>query len=95
MTLELKWDPNNAEIELGSVVIAYHGALAAAVKALAEVHGTDDLGWFDELHQNAIRTAKGTTTEQVAIEVDASAVRLGFQTLDADFKSIRVGLVKQ
>jgi hypothetical protein len=94
MPFELKWDPKNAEVELGAVVIAYHEALTAAIEALAEVKGTDDLTWFDELHQNSIAAAKGTTTEEISIEVDASAVRLGFQTLDADFKSIRIGLIK-
>lgn len=95
MTFELKWDENNAEAELGAVVVAYHGALTAAIEALAELQGTKDLGWFDKLHQDAIRTAKGTTTQQISIETEASAVRLGFETLDADFKSIRVGLIKQ
>lgn len=95
MPFELKWDKDNAEVELAAVVIAYHGALTEALEALAATKGTADLSWFDQLHQDAIRTAKGTSTEEVPIEVDASAVRFGFETLDAGFKSIRLGIVKK
>jgi hypothetical protein len=95
MPFELKWDRNNAEVELGAVVIAYHEALTIAIHALADAKGTDDLAWFDQLHKDAIRAAKGTVTDEIAIETDASAVRLGFETLDADLKSIRVGLAKE
>jgi hypothetical protein len=95
MPFTLKWDKDNAEAELSAVVIAYHGALTTAIKALAEEKGTADLAWFDQLHQDAVRAAKGTIADQVPIEVDASAVRLGFETLDADFKSLRVRLVKE
>jgi hypothetical protein len=95
MQLVIDRDPNKATVELGAVVIAYYEALTAALKALADVNGTDDLRWFDELHQDAIRAAKGTVADQVPIEAEASAVRLGFETLDAHFKGFRVKLVEK
>ncbi|AEG52573.1 hypothetical protein CN233_32010 [Sinorhizobium meliloti] len=94
MAFKLQYSKENAEAELGTIVIAYHEALAAALKALAEEKGTEDLAWFDELHQHAVKTAKGTSTEGIPIEVDARSVRLGFETLDQGFKSIRVSLLK-
>ncbi|MDW9644470.1 hypothetical protein GOB48_22140 [Sinorhizobium meliloti] len=94
MRFELKWDKDNPEAELSAIVVAYHEALTAALKALAEEKGTEDLAWFDQLHQASIKAAKGTVADGLPIEVDASAVRLGFETLDRDFKSIRTSLLK-
>jgi hypothetical protein len=94
MHLEINRDPSKAIVELGAVIIAYHGALTAALKALADVKEADDLRWLDELHQNAVRAAKGTIGDQISMEAEASAVRLGFETLDAHFKSFRVELVQ-
>ncbi|MCM2439667.1 hypothetical protein HGO34_08055 [Agrobacterium vitis] len=92
--MKASYDKENAERYLGAAVIAYHGALREVVKALATAKGTADLSWFDELHQNAIRSAKGTITEQIPVEVEAGAIRFGFETIDAEFKSIRVSLIK-
>lgn len=36
MAFKLQYSKENAEAELGTIVIAYHEALAAALKALAE-----------------------------------------------------------
>lgn len=95
MPTEIAYDKEHAERYLAAAVTAYHEALSAAVKALAVEKGTDDLSWFDELHQNAIRAAKGTVTEEIPVEVEASAIRFGFEVIDADFKGLRVQIIEE
>jgi hypothetical protein len=94
-SIEVSYDKNHAEEYLNAGLVAYHEALHACIAALAEVKGTDDLAWFDDLHHQAVRSAKGTITEQIPVEVDSGAVRFGFQIVDAEFKQLRVGLVKK
>jgi hypothetical protein len=83
MPTEIHYDKEHAETYLGVAVIAYSEALEAALKGLAETKGTDDLQWFDDLRAEMVRTAKGTITEQISIEVEAGA--LG----DSDFSPLR------
>lgn len=90
----LSYDKKHAEAYLGAALIAYREALNGAIDALAEAHGTDDITWLDELQDNAVRQSQGTITEQVPIEVEAGALRFGFQSLEAEFKSIRSRLIK-
>lgn len=92
--MRMHYDKQNAEAYLGAAIIAFQNALEAAVRVAAETKGTDDLSWFDELHENAVRTAKGTTTEDIPVEVEAAAIRFGFEVVDAKFKSLRVSLLK-
>lgn len=94
-SIELSYDKEHPEEYLNAGIAAYHEALHACIAALVEVKGTEDLAWFDDLHQQAIRSAKGTIAEQVPIEVEAGAVRFGFQLVDAEFKQLRVGLAKK
>jgi len=94
MPREAKYDKTNPEPYLGAAIIAYHEALRASVEALAELNGTNDLTWFDELRQNTIRAAKGTVTDQIPVEVEADALRFSIQVLENEFDSIRVGLLE-
>ncbi|MQB20548.1 hypothetical protein DXT90_07865 [Agrobacterium tumefaciens] len=95
MQIKLDYDKNNAEVYLGAAIIAYSQALEIALKELAELRGTDDLGWYQDLRDTMIKTAKGTTGEQISIEVDAGAVRFGFQALEASLDTIRVRLTEK
>lgn len=95
MQVEIKYDQENAEAYLGAAITAYAEALELALNAVAEAKGTDNLQWFDELRSTMVAAAKGTSTEQIAIEVDAGAVRFGFQTLDASLDAIRHRLVEK
>ncbi|MDX3929259.1 MAG: hypothetical protein QHC90_26090 [Shinella sp.] len=94
-SIKVSYDKNHPEEYLNAGLAAYHEALHACIVALVEVKGTEDLTWFDDLHQQAIRSAKGTITEHIPVEVDAGAVRFGFEIVDAEFKQLRVGLVKK
>lgn len=95
MEISLSYVPGNPVPALTAALISHANALRSAMQALAELKGTDDLAWFDQLHQEAVRAAKGTVTEHIAIETEADAIRFGFETIDASFKSIRVGLVEE
>lgn len=94
-SIKLSYDKEHAEAYLGAAIIAFHNALRSTLHALAEVKGTDDMGWFDELHREAVRSAKGTVTEEVAIETEAPAMRFGFESIEAAFQHIRLGLIKK
>ncbi|MCM2432101.1 hypothetical protein [Agrobacterium rosae] len=95
METEIKYDKDNAESYLGAAIVAYSQALEIALKSLAETRGVDNLEWFDELRSAMIRTAKGTSIEQIAVEVDAGAVRFGFEALDASLNAIRLRLIEE
>ncbi|GEM_PF-6285668 len=95
MEVEIKYDRENAEAYLGAAIAAYSEALELALNALAEAKGTDNLEWFEELRSAMITAAKGTSAEQIAIEVDAGAVRFGFQTLEASLDAIRHRLLEK
>lgn len=90
----LSYDKKHAEVYLAAALIAYREALNCAIDALAKSHGTADTTWLDELQDSAVRQSKGTITKQVPIEVEAGAMRFGFQSLEAEFKSIRSRLAK-
>jgi hypothetical protein len=91
----LHFDKQNAEAYLSAAVIALQRALEDAVKALAEVKGTTDLSWLDELHQEAVTAAKGIVTEQIPIECESGALRFGFEVVDTYFKRLRIRLLKE
>lgn len=95
MEIALDYDKKNPEASLGAALIAFQGALDLSLSALAAEKGVEDMSWFDELHQNAVRAAKGTITEQIPIETEAGALRFGFQAVDALFQTIRVRLVEK
>lgn len=95
MRWSLQYDKAHAEEYLTAGMAAHIQGLEMAVRALAETKGTDDLTWLDDLREEAARAAKGTTAEQIPIEVDAGAVRFGFEALDANFQRIRSMLIKE
>lgn len=95
MKTVLNFDIENKERYLGAALAAYEVALHAAVSRLADINGTDDLAWFDELHHQAVFASKGTITEEIPIEVEAGAIRFGTQLLDAKFKSLRIEMVEK
>ncbi|MDP9630082.1 UNVERIFIED_ORG: hypothetical protein J2W85_002143 [Ensifer adhaerens] len=94
MGFKLQYSKENAEAELGVIVIGYHEALRATLGALAAEKGTEDLAWFDQLHQVAIKAAEKTTTEGVPSEIGTKAVSQSVELIDNEFKSIRAGLLK-
>ena len=95
MPTKIAYDKEDAEAYLGAAIAAYSEALEIVLQALAQTKGTDDMQWFDRLRDEMIRTAKGTTTEQISIELDAGAVGFGFQALDTDLKGIRRRLIEE
>lgn len=95
MKISLKYDKSKPDLYLGIAITALQGALDASVTKLAEANGVADLTWFDELHQQAVISAKGAVTEQIPIEGEADAIRFGFELVDALFQTIRVGLVEK
>jgi hypothetical protein len=90
----LYYDKEHAAAYLGAALIACQEALESAFKELAQVKGTDDMEWFDDLRAQAVSSSKGTVTEQIPVEVEARALRFGFQTLDLTFDRIRGELIK-
>ncbi len=93
--MNIVYDKENAEAYLGAAALALQEALEAVVVRLAEVKGTTNLSWFDELHQEALRSANGLIIEEVSVEVDEGALRFASEVLDAKFKSLRVSFVKE
>jgi hypothetical protein len=94
MAREIRYDKDNAERSLAAAVVAYQQALDLTVEALAAAKGTADLTWFDDIHQETIRAAKGTVTEQIPVEAEADALRFAIEAIDAHFQSLRVRIVK-
>jgi hypothetical protein len=73
---------------------AFQYGLWLAIEQIAEVKGTDDLTWLDELHQSAVREVKGTVTEGVPIEAEAEGLQFGVDVLNAAFQAYRARLIK-
>ncbi|AII27798.1 hypothetical protein B9J07_13055 [Sinorhizobium sp. LM21] len=94
MGFKLQYSKDHAEAELGVIVIGYHEALRATLGALAAEKGTEDLAWFDQLHQDVIKAVKGTTAEGVSLATEAKAVGQSVEVIDHEFKSVRAGLLK-
>ena len=94
VSVEISYDKKETERYLGAAVIAFGSALRESMKALAAVKGSADLSWLDELQYDAVRSALETITEQIPVEAEAGAVLFGLKTIDAEFESIRVSLVK-
>jgi hypothetical protein len=92
--VKLHFDKEHAAAYLSAALIASQGALEIAFKKLAQLKGTDDLAWFEDLRAQAVTSSKGTVTEQIPVEVEAGALRFGFETLDLTFERIRGGLIK-
>lgn len=92
MALRLTYDKDHAEEHLCAAIIALRGALQLSVAEIAKTKGVSDLSWFNDLKQQSIQAAKGTTTENIPIEVDAGAVRFSIDAVDAVFESLRGGL---
>ena len=89
------YDKDNAEAFLGATALALQDALGTTLLALAQVKGTDDLSWFDELHQQTVSATKRMVVEEVLVEIDAGARRFACEVLDAKFKSLRLSLTEK
>lgn len=88
-------DTDNPTPQLIAAIIGLQEALDLSLRALAADKGVDDMSWFDEIHQDSVRAAKGTITEHIPIETEAGALRFGFQAVDALFQTIRVRLIEK
>lgn len=79
---------------MGGAAAAFQYGLWNAVRQIAEVKGTADLSWLDELHQASVAEVKSTIGEGIAIEVEAESLQFGVDVLDAAFKAYRARLIK-
>lgn len=94
MPFEIKIDKENANVYLGSALVAFHHALRIAIRDLADINGLNDLSWFDQLRDGSIRAAKGMPTEQIPVEIEAAAIGFAVETLDAALSGLRLSLTK-
>ncbi|WP_454622774.1 hypothetical protein [Brucella anthropi] len=95
MKKELKYDPEHAQEQFMAAIIGLSEALKLTVDELAALKDPSDTSWFDNLKQQAVQIAKGTVTESIPIETDASAVRFAFETVDAAFERLRSRIIKK
>jgi CheY-specific phosphatase CheX len=79
---------------MGGAAAAFQYVSWNAIQMIAEIKGTADLTWLDELHQASLAEVKSTVTEGVAIEVEAEGLQFGVDVLDAAFKAYRARLIK-
>lgn len=89
METELSFDKEHAPQYLGAALIAVTQALDDAIEALAEIKGTEDTSWIDELHEKAVVSAKGTVTEDISVTVEAPAMKFGIDMINTKFDGYR------
>lgn len=75
---------------LAAVVAILQPALRTSIEALAERN--EGAEWFDTLEKRLIRDAKGTITEGISIETEASGLKLGIDVLQATLNACRNSL---
>lgn len=93
MTVSIDYPAEEAEPFLGAALLASHAALAAAISALAEARGTDDLSWLDTIQEQAVLAAKGNYIENASIETEVAALEFGLLVLEGQFATIKADMV--
>lgn len=94
MANNVEWDTHQTPLYLGAALLSFSQALGTALESLAEVHGTDDLTWFDNLRDKVVQEVKGNVTENVDVQLEAQVLRFSIEAVDAKFKSMRASLAK-
>ncbi|MGV0909231.1 hypothetical protein [Martelella sp. FOR1707] len=95
MEFTINYDVNDPVRSLGALASAYGSALRLAVDQLAELQGTDDLSWLDDLRSQAIFHAKGLDTEDIPVESEARIMRFSIENLEAFFDAARAGIIEK
>ncbi len=91
---------NNSEVRddgerfLGVALIAYNDALTAALMALAEIKGVEDLSWIDEIQEASLRAVRSTISGSIPPGAEDGAMNFSINVLDAAFTSVRVELTE-
>jgi hypothetical protein len=89
--------PRSGKASIASMAgasMAFQYATWNAIQQLAEVKGTVDLEWLDELHQVSVAEVKSSIGEGLPIEDEAEALQFGVDVLKAAFEAYRARLVK-
>jgi hypothetical protein len=78
---------------MSGAAAAFQYGLWNAIQQIAEVKGTSDLSWLDQLHKASVAEVKSTIVEGIPIEVEAESLQFGVDVLDTVFKAYRARLI--
>jgi hypothetical protein len=84
--------PSNLQ-EAAFIIAALGPAVRTLLDKLAEAHGNKAGPWLDEIEKIIITEAKGTISEDIPIETEASGMGLGIESLNALIQSLRRRLI--
>lgn len=88
--------PRHGELSLEDVTAAHaaiEGGLWLSLSVIAELVGTEDLTWFEDIAEEAIRNAKSTEGFGMSMQIEARAVQYGVDVLTDLFNGYRSKLV--